>query len=104
MSKLSMSAALATVNAAYGKPIRQSRTSYVAYVPYDITDERSPSTEIRYDCYWKILCALRYRKAIDALALMGLAAGYSDHDAMQLAWGGGMSVRGIFKQLAAERK
>lgn len=99
MSKLSMTAALATVNAAYGKPIRQSSTSYVAYVPYDITDERSPSTEIRYDCYWKILCTLRYRKALDALVLMGLADWYSEQDAMQLAWCGGMSVREIIKQI-----
>lgn len=103
MSKLSMTAALATVNAAYGKPIRQSSTSYVAYVPYDITNDRSPSTEIRHDSYWKILCSLRYRKAIDALELMGLAAGFSDHDE-QLAWSGGMTVREIVKKLAAERK
>ena len=104
MSKMSMTAALATINAAYGKPIRQSSASYVAYVPYDITDERGPSTEIRHDSYWKILCALRYRKAIDALELMGLTDGYSDHDSEQLAWSGGRSVREIVKQLAAERK
>ena len=104
MQKLSMTAALEKVNAAYGKPIRQSSTSYVAYVPYDITNDRSPSTEIRHDSYWKILCSLRYRKAIDALELMGLAAGFSDHDAEQLAWSGGMTVREIVKKLAAERK
>lgn len=103
MSKLSMSAALATVNAAYGKPIRQSSTSYVAYVPYDITDERSPSTEMRADGYYKLMATLRISKAIDALVLMGFQASDVDFAAEKLAIDG-LSVREIVKQLAAERK
>lgn len=103
MSKLSMTAALATVNAAYGKPIRQSSTSYVAYAPYDITNARGPSSEMRADCYYKLMATLRISKATDALVLMGFVASDVDFDVERLAIGGS-SVREIVKQLVAERK
>lgn len=103
MSKMSMTAALAIVNAAYGKPIRQSSTSYVVYAPCDITNDRSPSTEIRADSYYKLMATLRISKAIDTLVLMGFQARDVDFSAEKLAIDG-LSVRDIVKKLSAERK
>lgn len=102
MQKLSMTAALATVNAAYGKPIRQSSTSYVVHVPYDISNDRSPSAEIRHDSYWKILCSLRISKAIDTLVLMGFQACDVDFATEKLAIDG-LTVREIVKKLAEHK-
>lgn len=99
MKTMSMTAAIVKVNAAYGKPIRQSRTSYVAYVPYDITNDRSPSTEVRADGYWKTMATLKVSKAIDALVLMGYQAIDVDYDVEKLAIAG-HSLREIVKQLS----
>ncbi len=99
MKPMSMTAAIAKVNAAYGKPIRQSRTSYVAYVPYDITNDRSPSTEVRADGYWKMMATLKTRKAIDALILMGYKAIDVDYEVEKLDIAG-YSFREIVKQLS----
>ena len=99
MKAMSMTAALAYVTKAYGKPIRQSSTSYVAYIPYDITAERSPSTEVRADSYYKIMATLRISKAIAALTLMGRTAAEIDFEVDDLATRGN-SLREIVKQLS----
>lgn len=60
---------LNAISKTYGKPIRQSSNSYVAYVPYDKLD--GPSSEIRADSYHSIVRKLKLRKAQHALELMG---------------------------------
>jgi len=54
---------------AYGKPIRQSSTSYIAFVPYAKID--GATTEIRADNYCSIVRKLKLRKTQHALELMG---------------------------------
>ncbi len=99
MKPMSMTAAIAYVTKAYGKPISQSRTSYIAYVPYDITNDRSPTTEVRADSYYKITASLKIRKAIDVLILMGHRAIDVGYEVEKLA-SAGHSVREIVKQIA----
>ena len=99
MKNLSMSAAIATVNKSHGKPIRQSGTSYVAFVPYHTEKQDGPTTEIRADSRDALLARLRYRKAHDALWLMGHDANAMDYEIDELAREG-CSVREIIKKLA----
>jgi len=63
---------LDAVSAAYGKPIKQSATNYVAFVPYDKLDGHV--TEIKADSYCSIVRKLKLRKAQHALQLMGYNA------------------------------
>lgn len=66
---MNKSAAIEAVSRAYGKPIRQSATSWVAYVPYDSLD--GPTTELRANSYSQMQLMLVCRKAVSALVLMG---------------------------------
>lgn len=99
MKPMSMTAAIAAVTKAYGKPIRQSRTSYVAYVPYDITKPSGPSCEMRADDYSKLMAHLKESKATAALVLMGHSAVDVDYEVEKLAIAG-YSLREIVKQLS----
>lgn len=98
MKPMSMTAAIAYVTKAYGKPIRQSRISYVAYVPYDITEEKGPTTEVSENSYPKIMASLRYRKAVDAIKLMGIETDI-EYEAHNMA-SEGSGLREIVKQLS----
>ena len=60
---------LTAVSEAYGKPTKQSASSYIAFVPYDKLD--GPITEIRADSYYSIVRKLKLRKTVHALELMG---------------------------------
>lgn len=66
---MNKSAAIKTVSKAYGKPIRQSATSWIAYVPYDSLD--GPVTELVANSYSQMQWMLACRKAVSALVLMG---------------------------------
>ena len=74
---MNKSAAIEAVSKSYGKPIRISKTQYMAYVPYDSLD--GPATELRANSYSQMQLMLVCRKALSALVLMGYDVGDVDY-------------------------
>lgn len=74
---MNKSAAIKVVSKAYGKPIRQSATAWVAYVPYDSLD--GPVVELKANSYSQMQLMLVCRKALSALVLMGYDVGDVDY-------------------------